>query len=395
MPRPSFREVKVNRREFMAAAAVVGAATTLAGCTQQSAGLARQTTGPSDSLRVGISDAAYKKARQRAAALVDKMTLSEKIAQTGFSELRFPVGTAPAIKRLGLPVYNYYAGEALHGLVRSGPVTSFPVPLALACSWNPMLALRVYETVSDEARAYNKKDNAGLSFYSPQTLNLHRDPRWGRCQEASGEDPCLAGTWAVNVVKGMQGDNPNYLKTTACAKHFICNNTENDRHTVSASVDARSFWEYYTRAYRACVINGDVFTVMSAYNSVNGIPSSADHFLLTTLLRNRWGFRGYVTSDCDAVNNIFNTHHYVSTLPQAVALAMQAGCDLNCGKVMPRYLAAAVGEELVSEADISRAVTRLLTVRVLLGELDPPTSVPYANISFNVVDSPAHRCIPA
>ena len=132
---------------------------------------------------------------------------------------------------------------------------------------------------------------------------------------------------------------------------------------------------------------------MSAYNSVNGIPSSADHFLLTTLLRNRWGFRGYVTSDCDAVNNIFNTHHYVPTLPQAVALAMQAGCDLNCGKVMPRYLGAAVGEELVSEADISRAVTRLLTVRVLLGELDPPTRVPYANISFNVVDSPAHRSV--
>ncbi|MGC9261502.1 MAG: glycoside hydrolase family 3 C-terminal domain-containing protein, partial [Phycisphaerae bacterium] len=133
--------------------------------------------------------------------------------------------------------------------------------------------------------------------------------------------------------------------------------------------------------------------VMSAYNSVNGIPCSADHFLLTTLLRNRWGFRGYVTSDCDAVNNIFNTHHYVPTLPQAVALAMQAGCDLNCGKVMPRYLGAAVGDELVSEADISRAVTRLLTARVLLGELDPPTSIPYANISFNVVDSPAHRSV--
>ena len=375
-------KISLNRRSFIAGATVVGAAT-LTGCAAQPQGQKHLAGSTDESSPVGISDAAYKKAWQRAAAMVEKMTLAEKISQTG--------NQAPAIKRIGLPAYNYYSGEALHGLVRGGPVTSFPLPLAMACSWNPALALKVYTAVSDEARAYNKRENVGLAYYSPQTLNLHRDPRWGRCEEAPGEDPCLAGTWAVNVIKGMQGDNPNYLKTTACAKHFICNNTDDDRTSVSASVDPRSFWEYYSRAYRTCALDADVFTFMSAYSAINGIPCSADRFLLTSLLRDRWGFRGYVTSDCDAVYNIFNPHHYVPTLHQAAALAMQAGCDLNCGDTMPKHLGKAVADELVSEADISRAVTRLLTVRVLFGEFDPPASVPYNSIGFDVVDSPAHR----
>ncbi len=383
MVKRSFGKEKTNRREFMAMAAALGTGTALAAGFTEAAVRPRIPAGGIDTARVGISNTAYQKAWKRAAAIVQKMTLAEKIAQTG--------NNAPAIKRLGLPAYNYYSGEALHGLVRGGPVTSFPLPLAMVCSWNPALALQVYTAVSDEARAYNKKDNIGLSYYSPQTLNLHRDPRWGRCEEAPGEDPCLAGTWAVNVVRGMQGDDPNYLKTTACAKHFICNNTDDDRTWVSAPVNARSFWEYYTQAYRACVLDADVFTFMSAYSAINGVPCSADRFLLTSLLRVRWGFRGYVTSDCDAVYNIFNPHHYVPTLHQAAALAMQAGCDLNCGDTMPKHLGKAVADELVSEADISRAVTRLLTTRVLLGDFDPPKSVPYNTIGFDVVDSPAHR----
>ncbi len=385
MAKRDFGKSDVNRREFMATAAVIGAVATLSGCSLESSAQPPMSAGGIQTPLAGISDAAYKKAWQRAAAMVAKMTLAEKIAQTG--------NGAPAIKRIGLPSYNYYSGEALHGLCRGGPVTSFPLPLAMACSWNPALALAVYTAVSDEARAYNKKDNVGLSYYSPQTLNLHRDPRWGRCEEAPGEDPCLAGTWAVNVICGMQGDNPNYLKTTACAKHFICNNTDDDRTSVSASVSPRNFWEYYTRAYRTCVLDADVFTCMSAYSAINGIPCSADRFLLTNLLRDRWGFRGYVTSDCDAIYNIFNPHHYVPTLHQAAAVAMQAGCDLNCGHTMPKHLGKAVADELVSDADISRAVTRLLTVRVLLGEFDSPESVPYNNIGFDVVDSPAHRAL--
>ncbi len=352
------------------------------------------------SVRIGISDKAYLKAWKRAGAIVARMTLAEKVRQVNDIAKPGPWissdNNVPAIPRLGLPAYNYASDEGLHGLVYPFVATSFPQPLAMACSWNPDLARRVYSAVSDEAQAYHKKEKWGLSFYSPQTLNLHRDPRWGRCEEAPGEDPCLASTWAVQVVRGMQGDDPNYLKTTACAKHFICNNTEDDRTRVSASVDPRSFWEYYTRAYQACVVQGDVFTVMGAYNAINGIPCCADEFLLTDLLRKRWGFRGYVTSDNPAVYNIYDPHHYVPTKHQAAALSIQAGCDLircNQDSDMTHSLARAVSLELVSEADIDRAITRLLTVRVLLGEMDPPESIPYNRISFDVVDSPAHRAL--
>lgn len=382
MVNPTASQKSVSRREFLYTSSAAAAALALASGHRSSVE-ASSSSESGAATRIGIAEQAYRKAWHRADAMVAKMTLAEKIAQTG--------NNAPAIKRLGLTAYNYYSGEALHGLMRGGPVTSFPLPLAMACSWNPTLALAVYTAVSDEARAYNKKENIGLAYYSPQTLNLHRDPRWGRCEEAPGEDPCLAGTWAVNVIRGMQGDDSNYLKTTACAKHFICNNTDDDRTGVSASVDPRNFWEYYSRAYCACALDADVFTFMSAYSAINGIPCSADRFLLTSLLRDRWGFRGYVTSDCDAVYNIFNPHHYVPTLHQAAAAAMQAGCDLNCGDTLPKHLGRAVADELVGEADISRAVTRLLTVRALFGEFDSPESVPYNHISFDVVDSAKHR----
>ncbi|HTV60980.1 MAG TPA: glycoside hydrolase family 3 C-terminal domain-containing protein [Verrucomicrobiae bacterium] len=335
--------------------------------------------------RVGISDAAYRRAWIRAEALVKQMTLDEKIGQLGAQALE--------IERLNVPMYNYYTGEALHGLLHEPPVTSFPVPLALAASWNPDLALRIYTAVSDEARAYDNRDKIGLSYYSPVTLNLHRDPRWGRCEEVPGEDPCLAATIAVEAVRGMQGQNENYLKTTACSKHFICNNTDDDRTWVSAPVDARSFWEYYTRAYRATILQGDVFTVMGAYSALNGIPCCASRFLMTDLLRSRWGFRGYVTSDCDAIDNIYDPHHYAANLPIAAAMAVTAGCDLNCGGTLQANLKAAVDQELIGEDDISLAVTRLMTVRYLLGLFDPQADVPYTGIPFEVVDSPAHRAL--
>jgi beta-glucosidase len=333
--------------------------------------------------RLGISDAAYQKAWKRAQALVDQMTLEEKISQLG--------AQATAIDRLNVPGYNYYTGEALHGLLRGAPVTSFPVPLALAASWNPELFRKIYTVVSDEARAYDNRDKNGLSYYSPITLNLHRDPRWGRCDEAPGEDPCLAATLGVQVVRGMQGDNPDYLKTTACSKHFVCNNTDDDRTWVSAPVDARSLWEYYTRAECAMVLEGDVFSVMGAYNAMNGIPCCASRFLLTDLLRHRWGFRGYVTSDCDAIDNIFDPHHYAASLPIASAMAVEAGCDLNCGGTLQANLKAAVDQELISEEEISLSVVRVMTVRYLLGLFDAPAGVPYTGISFDVVDSAAHR----
>ncbi len=386
-----------GRRAFMGGALAAAVASSLH--IDRVAGSSVPAAAASKSQRVGISDVAYSRAWKRAAALVSRMTLAEKFGQVNNPGNQGPyngANGAPAIARLGLPGYNYASDEGLHGLVDPFVATSFPQPLAMVCSWNPDLALRVYTAVSDEARAYHKKEKWGLSYYSPQTLNLHRDPRWGRCEEAPGEDPCLAGTWAVQVVRGMQGDDPNYLKTTACAKHFICNNTDDDRQRVSASVDPRSFWEYYTRAYQACVLEGDVFTFMGAYNAINGIPCCGDRFLLTDLLRKRWGFRGYVTSDNPAVYDIYDPHHYVPTKHQAAALAIQAGCDLircSAGNEMIHSLARAVNLELVSEADISLSITRLLTVRILLGELDAPEDVPYNRIDFDVVDSPAHQAL--
>ncbi len=327
---------------------------------------------------------AVARARSRARKLVAQMTIAEKVSQLG--------NTAPAIARLKLPAYQYWH-EALHGLARSGPVTSFPVPLALANSWNPELAERVYTAVSDEARAYNRQRGTALAFYSPQTLNTAKDPRWGRIDETLGEDPFLMGRMVAAVVAGMQGRNPQYLKTVCCAKHFIGNETDDDRHVISAHIGPRSFWEYYTRPFQAAVEAG-VFTVMSAYNEINGIPCSADRFLLTSLLRGHWGFRGYVTSDCDAIEDIWKTHRYVPTPAQAAALGIQAGCDLNCGFAWgsyQKYLPPALAEELVGMAEIDRALTRLLSARFLMGEFDPPETTPWGRTGFAVVDSPAHR----
>ena len=192
------------------------------------------------------------------------------------------------------------------GSFMSGPVTSFPVPLALGCSWNRSLMEQVFTAVSDEIWAWHKKDGESLAMFSPPTVNMGtRDPRWGRIAENYSEDPYLVGQMAIYTIHGMQGHDPRYLKTIACAKHYIANDTEDDRHETSATVDARSFWEYYSRGFEACVKEGQVFTVMSSYNALNGIPTTASPFLLTELLRDKWGFRGYVVTDCDAIDDVY------------------------------------------------------------------------------------------
>ncbi len=376
---------KIDRREFIAGTAALGAGTALAGGVSKTSTQWWMSACGNEATPIGISNAAYQKAWKRAAAMVAKMTLVEKISQTG--------NTAPAIRRLGLPAYQYYAGEALHGLRRLPPVTLFPVPTALGCTWNPELLSGVYNAVSAEARAYHNKYGVSLTYYSPVSLNITIDPRWGRCQEEFGEDTYHVGVLAVQAVKGMQGNDSNYLKTAACAKALICNNTENGRMRISATVNPRNFWEYYTRVFSTCIFQGDVFTIMGAYNAINGVPSCADRFLLTNLLRGRWGFRGYVASDCDAIAGICDAHHYVPTMHQAAALGIQAGCDQNCGYTFQQHLRRAVDLNLVGEMDIGRAVTRALTVRFLLGEFDDPEAVPYHTIGFAVVDSPGHRVL--
>ncbi|MCA1595729.1 MAG: glycoside hydrolase family 3 protein, partial [Chloroflexi bacterium] len=302
--------------------------------------------GPPEKGRIyGITAEAYESARQRAQAMASAMTRLERVKQLG--------NYVPAIPRLNLPAYNYYSGEALHGLVRGGPVTAFPLPLALANTWNPELQLSVYTAVSDEARAYHNKSGADLAYYSPQTLNTAKDPRWGRIDETLGEDVHLISVMAVQAVRGMQGNHPSYLKTVCCAKHFIANETEDDRTAVSETVDPRSFWEYYSQPFRACVVEGKVFSVMGAYNAMNGIPCCADKNLLTGILRDRWGFQGYVTSDCDAIDNIYDPHHYAKSRPEAAAMGIKAGCDLDCGGTYPNNLMAALEQNLVTDEDLT------------------------------------------
>ncbi|HZQ42028.1 MAG TPA: glycoside hydrolase family 3 C-terminal domain-containing protein [Acidobacteriaceae bacterium] len=326
----------------------------------------------------------FEAARKRASDLVARMTVEEKISQFGHK--------VPGIPRLNMPAFNYYASEALHGLIHEGPVTSFPLPLALGCSWNPDLIHRVFTAVSDEIWAWHKKNGQGLAMFSPPTVNMGtRDPRWGRIGENYSEDPLLVSKLAVEAVRGIQGDNPRYLKSVACAKHFAANDTEDDRTTTSASVDSRSFYEYYARGFEACVRQGGTFTVMSSYNEMNGIPTTANPFLLTELLRDRWGFQGYVVSDCDAVGDIMRTHHFVPTYAEASALAVNAGCDINCGSTLPRFLGEAVDKMLISEETIDRSLIRSITGRVLLGDFDPMEQNPYSNIPVSCLESPEHR----
>lgn len=378
---------RIGRRRFLA----IGAATVATAAVSRRTSLAQKVAvGPhseahGDSLRAGgIADEHFEDARGRAAAIVSKLTLAEKISQFGTQ--------VPAVPRVGLPAYNYYASEALHGLIHDGPITSFPLPLALGCSWNRSLIQKVFTAVSDEIWAWHKKSGQGLSPFSPPTVNMGtRDPRWGRIAENYSEDPYLVGQMAISTIHGMQGDDPRYLKTICCAKHFIGNDTEDDREITSAEIDPRSFWEYYTRGFEACVRDGHVFTVMSSYNAVNGIPTTANRALLTGLLRDRWGFRGYVVSDCDAVEDIFDHHHFVASFVEAAALAVNAGCDINCGQTLQKYLGKAVDQMLVTEATVDHSLTRSFTGRVLLGEFDPAGSSPYSNTPVSCLESPDHR----
>ncbi len=376
----------VNRRDFLALTTAGGLAAVAPSLPGQGgsevSSSAENITQPLDTGGIAIEH--FEAARHRAAALVSKMTLKEKISQFG--------AHAPAIPRLNIPAFNYYASEALHGLIHLGPVTSFPLPLAIGCSWNRSLVERVYTAVSDEIWAWHKKTGEGLAMFSPPTVNMGtRDPRWGRIAENFSEDPYLVGQMAIHTIRGMQGNDPRYLKTIACAKHFIANDTEDDREETSATVDARSFWEYYTRGFEACVREGHVFTVMSSYNALNGIPTTASRFLLTDLLRRRWGFRGYVVSDCDAVGDICRTHKFVPTYAEAAALAVNAGCDINCGLTLPDYLDQAVAQMLISESVLDHSLIRSFTGRILLGEFNSPEENPYHKIPVSCLESPAHR----
>lgn len=329
--------------------------------------------------------------RERAEDLINRMILAEKVASM--------VADSPAVERLGIPAYNWW-NEALHGVGRAGLATVFPQAIGIAATWNEDLVFQMATAISDEARvkhheALRRGDHSqytGLTFWSPN-VNIFRDPRWGRGQETFGEDPFLTSRLGVQFVRGMQGDDPKYLKTAACAKHYVVHSgPEADRHQFNAEVDTRDFKMTYLPAFEALVREGQVVGVMGAYNRVNGEACCASPHLLQYVLRRELGFQGYVVSDCGAIEDIYKYHHLAQTPEEAAAKAVKAGCDLNCG-ITYEHLFVALGNALLRESDIDRALLNLFETRFRLGMFDPPERVPYTRIPFQTNNSPANQAL--
>jgi beta-glucosidase len=325
----------------------------------------------------------------RTSILVSKMTLEEKISQLG--------NNAPAIPRLGVLEYNWW-NECLHGVARAGTATVFPQAIGMAATFNPNLINDVAVVISDEARAKHHEalrnndysQYKGLTFWSPN-INIFRDPRWGRGHETYGEDPYLTGQIGTQFVKGLQGNDPKYLKLVATAKHFaVHSGPESERHFFNANVNQRDLWETYLPAFKDLVVGANVYSVMGAYNRVNGESASASNYLLQEILRDKWGFNGYVVSDCGAINDIHANHKIVKTPEESAALGVITGCDLNCGGIYQRYLQESVTLGLISEKEIDIAVYRLFLARMKLGMFDPAEIVSYAQIPFDINNSQKH-----
>ncbi len=336
-------------------------------------------------------------AEQRAADLVSRMTLDEKVLQMqdGFGG-RGESG-APAIPRLDVPAYDFW-NEALHGVARAGQATVFPQAIGLAAAWDTDLMHRIADTISTEARAkYNQsiRDNDhsryhGLTFWSPN-INIFRDPRWGRGQETYGEDPYLTGRLAVEFIKGMQGTDPKYFKVIATAKHFaVHSGPESTRHQVDVKLSIRDLEETYLPAFHAAIVDGKVDSVMCAYNSLDGSPACANTDLLQNYLRGKWGFQGFIVSDCGAIADIYRGHAYKPTEAAAAAVALKTGTDFACGTEY-KALTDAVKQGLVTEAEVDKSVQRLFVARFKLGMFDPPDRVPFSKIPYAEVDSAEHR----
>ena len=326
---------------------------------------------------------------ERAEALVSEMTLEEKVYQT--------LHGAPSIDRLDVKAYNYW-NEALHGVARAGTATVFPQAIGLAATFDEDFLEEVAVAVSDEGRAkFNAQQKygdydiyKGLTFWSPN-VNIFRDPRWGRGHETFGEDPYLTSRLGVRFIEGMQGKDEVYMKVAACAKHFaVHSGPEDERHGFNAVVNEQDLRETYLPAFKACVKEAGVEVVMGAYNRTNDEPCCGSKRLLEDILRGEWEFEGHVTSDCWAIKDFHEFHMVTSTPVESVALAMNRGCDLNCGNIYGNLLKA-VKDGLVKEETITKAVTRLFTTRMKLGLFDPQEKVPFYAIDYCVVDCEEHR----
>ncbi|MHA1111303.1 MAG: glycoside hydrolase family 3 C-terminal domain-containing protein [Promethearchaeota archaeon] len=325
---------------------------------------------------------------ERSEDLVSRMTLDEKISQmTHFS---------PRIERLGVHKYNWWS-ECLHGVLTKKKATIFPQAIGLAAMFNVDLHFQIATAISDEARAinntyfpYDSPRFGGLTFWSPN-VNLFRDPRWGRGQETYGEDPYLSGRLGVAFVKALQGNDSKYYKLIATPKHFAAGSgPEQDRHRFNAMMSTKDLYESYLPQFRDCIIEGKAYSIMGAYNRLNGEPCCASP-TLQRILRIEWGFDGYMVSDCSAIRNIHKDHHYVKTAPEAAALAVRTGCELNCGVTYRLSLKKAVEQTLISEEEIDQAVTKLFLARMKLGQFDPPAMVRYRSIPYEVVNSEKHQ----
>jgi len=324
--------------------------------------------------------------QERVDDLVARMTLEEKISQT--------LNNAPAIERLNIPAYEWW-NEALHGVARAGVATVFPQAIGLAAMWDEDHLHAVATAISDEARAKHheavRQDQhgryQGLTFWSPN-INIFRDPRWGRGMETYGEDPYLTGRLGIAFIKGLQGDDPKYYKVIATSKHFaVHSGPEPLRHEFDAQASDRDLYETYLPHFRKTVVEGKVYSIMGAYNRFRGESASAHTFLLQELLRDRWGFEGYIVSDCWAIQDIYENHKIVETVEEAAALGIKRGCDLNCGNAY-EALAGSVDQGLLTEEELDVSVKRLFTARMKLGMFDPPERVKWAQIPYSVNDSP-------
>lgn len=323
-------------------------------------------------------------ARKKAEELVSKMTVEEKASQLKFD--------AEPIPRLGIPGYNWW-NEALHGIARAGTATVFPQAIGLGATFDTQMLKKIGDCISTEGRAkynenlkYGDRDiYKGLTFWAPN-VNIFRDPRWGRGHETYGEDPYLTSRLAVSFIKGMQGDR-EYLKTAACVKHFVAHSgPENKRHYFNVSVTKKDLQETYLPAFEACVKEAGVEAVMGAYNRVNGEPCCASEIMMKHYLREKWGFQGHYVSDCWAVRDFHESHKITTRPEESVKMALEAGCDLNCGctyqKIMNAY-----HEGMIDEKYITESCVRLFTTRYLLGMFD---ETEFDKISYLEVENEKH-----
>ena len=325
---------------------------------------------------------------KEAKKLISEMTLEEKASQM--------VHASRSIERLNIDQYNWW-NEALHGVARSAKATVFPQAIAMAATFDTILIKNVANAISDEARAIHnifrekgmKNEYTGLTFWSPN-INIFRDPRWGRGHETYGEDPYLTSMIGRAFVKGMQGNDKKYLKVAACAKHFaVHSGPENERHSFNAEVSIRDLYETYLPAFKS-LVDVNVETIMCAYNRTNNEPCCGSNELISNILRNSWGFKGHVVSDCGAIYDISNNHNFTASDLESVAYAVKGGVDLNCGSLY-NLIPEAIKAKLLSEDDVDESLKRLLMTRLKLGTIGNADDNPYSKIKPDVINSKKHK----